>query len=498
MRRPLPTRRRFSLLPTLALLGVAGTAASLPFAPRAAAIGGGVAPASQPTSPRETTGATPSLSLFQTSAASYTGGASASGGGGGGGGGSNASTTSEVTSSGSSSGNAGGGEEREPARRRRPATTAATPEVVEEPRAGSAGRRRMAARRERAERDNRTTTYAASGKGVVDSSKESKATVVPPPKDRIRFTLAGGWQSRYIYHGQDIVSFNSKRTFFRGEFFVDGNGNFLRDANGNLIPSFRSSQPQSSSIWFTNFSAEYKGFQFKLDYVQAVDSTVPFLQGVPGTSDVPAVIVDRNGNLSFPTKRRIYRELDPGFSYTVGLGKLFDATVGYTFFLFPNDDFKGTHYEGEALVKLTYKQLKFIRPSFLYFHYNSPYSELQAGDLNGSFVQFRVDGDLPVIEQPRFSVSLQPYVLGNYNINFLRYNGSDQAGNPTTEVGGWSSFETGLKVPITLAKRFTVTPFGNYGVNIADDANAPINNFTKRGFGEKTRFWGGVNVSCSF
>ena len=440
MRSPFQSRRQ-SLWPVLGLLGVA-SAATLPFAPRAVAIGGGVAPVSQPTSPRETTGATPSVSLFQTSASSYTGS--------GGGAGSGNATSSEVTARGTaSSGGSDAGSAERPAPRRRRAT-ASTTEREEEARPESAGRRRTASRRQR-----ETAVASSGGKAAVESKDK---TVVPPvvaPADRPIFTIGSGWQSRYLYRGLDIIGFNS---LFN----------------------------ESSSIWYTNFGVEYKGFRFKLDYVQAVDPTVPFYQGnllLAGVSDTT------------PFKRRIYREVDPGLSYTLGLANLFDLTLGYTFFLFPNDDFKGTHYQGETLLRLTYKQLKYVKPSFTYFHYNSPFDNANFGDLNGNYVELRLDGSLPLVNRPNFAVAVEPYVVGSYNINFLKYNQQD--------VGGWNTFETGVRIPVRLGRSFTVTPYGNYGLNISDATNqvnsfGPGNGNGSSQFGERTRFWGGVSLAYAF
>ena len=484
MRSSLQTRRR-SLRPVLALLGVAGTVATLPLAPRAGAIGGGVAPVSQPTSPRETTGATPSVSLFQTSASSYTGG------GGGGGAGSGNTTSSEITSRGSASSgrDTGGGAEDRPSPSRRRRAAAADRGGEEEERTESAGRRRTAARREREEsrpaRQRETTAVASSGGGKATVESKDKAIVAPPPKDRPIFTAASGWESRYIYHGLDIIGFNSKQRFLRG---------FGLSQNGDIVPIFKDAPSQSSSIWYANLGAEFKGFRFKLDYVQAVDSTVPFLQGQPGTSSIPLFTVDANGNLRTPTRRRIYRELDPGASYTLGIANLFDVTAGYTFFLFPNDDFKGTHYQGETLVQITYKQLKYVKPSFIYYHYNSPFDDANIGDLNGSYVEFRLDGAVPLIDRPNFGLAIAPYVLGSYNINFLKFGGQQ-------DVGGFNTFETGIKTPVRLGKHFTVTPYGNYGLNISgasEQVNSLYGGGQRHQFGEQTHFWGGVTVGYTF
>lgn len=463
MRRPLQTRRP-SLRPVLALLGVSGAALALPLAPRAQAIGGGAASVSQSTSPREVSGAAPTVSLFQTSASSY---ASSSAGG------SGNTSTSEVTAAGSASG--GGQGESETPRRRR----SAAPEEGSR----SAGRQRAERRRDReaggsVTRSERRREPAASdgGKAVADTSKESgKATIVPPAKGPI-FTLSVGYQTRYIYHGLDIISFNSA---YRN----DGR----RDAAGNLVGR----RAESSGIYFTDASVEYKGFRGGVGYVQAVDPTVPYFQnaGDIGNPD------------SFPGDNvQLYREVNIHLDYTVTLvPRWLDATVGFNTFFFPNTDFKGTAYQGEIPIRLTFTRIPYVRPSFSYFRYISDYKKFGAGNLNGNYIEFRLDGSVPIIDKPNFGLTIAPYAAFGYNINYLKFSGND-------DVGGWNTFETGVKVPVRLGKHFTVTPFGNYGKNL-NGADLVANSFAEsnvngtsgsRSFGEQTRFWGGVNLSYAF
>ena len=106
---------------------------------------------------------------------------------------------------------------------------------------------------------------------------------------------------------------------------------------------------------------------------------------------------------------------------------------------------------------------------------------------------------MPVINRPNFGLTVAPYAVASYNINYLKFSGD-------YDIGGWNTFETGLKVPIRVGKHFTVTPFGNYGLNLSN-AGTVANNFAasnldsasgSRSFGEKTRFWGGVNLAYSF
>lgn len=466
MSRP-PETRRPSLLPALALLGVSGVALALPLAPRARAIGGGAASVSQATSPREVSGAAPAVSLFQTSVSSYSG----SGGGGSG----NTSTPTEVTPA--AGGTSGGGRDESEAPRRRPP---AAPEDG----GRSAGRQRAERRRDReasapAARSERRREPAPSGggKAVADTSKGGKETIVPPAKGPI-FTLSAGYQTRYIYHGLDIISFNSK--------YRD---NFSRFNSGQ--ESTFALRAESSGIYFTDASVEYKGFRGGVGYVQAVDPTVPYFQNAG----------DTGGFLTFPGDTvQLYREVNIHLDYTVTLvPRWLDATVGFNTFFFPNTDFKGTAYQGEIPIRLTFTRIPFVRPSFSYFRYISDYKKFGAGNLNGNYVEFRLDGSVPIIDKPNFGLAIAPYAAFGYNINYLKFSGDD-------DVGGWNTFETGVKVPVRLGKHFTITPFGNYGKNL-NGADVVANSFAEstvegsggsRSFGEQTRFWGGVNLSYAF
>ncbi len=359
-------------------------------------------------------------------------------------------------------------------------------EDTSEPRA----RRRQAARDRRqrrgvSEREDTTVAERRSTRrsrvvrddSTKDTSKDRKNVVIPPPASDLTFTLSGGWQSRYIFHGLDIISFNSR---YR---------NSGLDRNFNPI----SPREESSSIWFTDFSLNWKGLRAGVSYVQATDPTVPFFQ-----FSLQRGRVTSTGLLN--DRVRLYREVDVHIDYTFSIvPQWLDATVGYNSYFFPNHDFKGTSYQGEIPIRLTFTRIPYIRPSFTYYRYLSDYKRFEAGNLNGNYVEFRLDAGFPLYTSANFAVSLAPYALASYNINYLKFSGND-------DIGGFNTFETGLKVPIRIGKRFTVTPFGNFGANLSN-ADLVANSFAasnvrsssgSRSFGEQTQFWGGVNVAFSF
>ncbi len=332
--------------------------------------------------------------------------------------------------------------------------------------------RRTTPRRERTRvaREERTTS---SKEGPYDK----KAVIPPQAPAGPQFTISSGWQSRYIFHGLDIISFNSR---YRNDGFTLRNG-------------IENPHEESSSIWFTDFSVSWKGLRAGVGYVQGIDPTVPYFQGFPqdGRANAFGALGD---------EVRLYREVNVHVDYTFSLvPRWLDATVGYNSYFFPNHDFKGTAYQGEIPIRLAFTRIPYVRPSFTYYRYISDYKKFGAGNLNGNYVEFRLDAGFPLYTSRNFAIAIAPYALVSYNINYLKFSGND-------DIGGFNTFETGLKLPIRIGKHFTVTPFGNYGANL-NDADLVANNFAastvkgsggSRSFGEQTRFWGGVNIAYSF
>ncbi|MBV9658551.1 MAG: hypothetical protein JO295_10615 [Verrucomicrobia bacterium] len=323
--------------------------------------------------------------------------------------------------------------------------------------------------------ERRTTTTTT--RRTADTSKEEvedkKQVVIPPAPMPLQFSISAGWQSRYIFHGLDIISFNSR-------YRVDGNTFAVRD--------------ESSSIWFTDATVAWKGLRLGVGYIQAVDPTVPYFQNSALGRVISFGPRDTADHVS------LYREVDVHLDYTHALvPNWLDGTIGYNSYIFPNKDFKGTNYQGEIPIRLTFTRIPFVRPSFTYYRYISDYKRFEAGNLNGNYVEFRLDTGFPLYTSNHVSVAIAPYALVSYNINYLKFSGND-------DIGGWNTFETGIKLPIRVGRHFTVTPFGNYGANLSDATLVP-NNFAAssatgtdghRSFGEHTSFWGGVNLSYSF
>ncbi len=306
-------------------------------------------------------------------------------------------------------------------------------------------------------RRGRTT---ANGKNVRES--KDKVVRLTPPPDKPIFSISTGIESRYIFHGLDIISFNTDQR--------------------------NSRDTHTSAIYYVGADAAYKGAHFGVTYVQSFDRLHPYLT---------SVFFGQNN-------KEFYQELDFNLDYTAHVvANILDVTVGYNSYVFLDSGFKGSNYQGEVLFRLAYKQIPYITPSFTYYDYVSEFHDTRVGSLNGSLTEFRIDGLFPVYKSPEVSVSFAPYVSSVYNINYLNWD-HPTAINSGNNVGGWSYLETGIKIPVTIAKHFTVTPYANYGTDLTSGDTTPINSHAyhdKTGFGiygEKTLFWFGVTASYNF
>ena len=329
-------------------------------------------------------------------------------------------------------------------------------------------------------------TSRQGGKAVVDSKDQKSVAPVPMAPDRVHFSLSAGFESRYIYHGLDVIAFNSK---------IDT----ARLSNGFVLFS---PQLSSSAIEYTNADVAFKGFHLGVGYIRAIDATYPFYQR-PTVRDATTTAGQVLGANTITedavpgNHRRHYQEVDVSTDYTVSIiGGILDGTAGYNSYFFAYRDYKGAAYQGEVFARLAYKQLKYVVPSFTYYRYISSFdNDHSSGNLNGDYTEFRIDGAVPIYNNSIFGVTFAPYIAAGYNIDYLKYSASSPYRN---DVGGWNDLEMGIKLPTRIGKNFVVTPYGNYGLDISGNTDTPINNFTGNGYGERTHFWGGVTVAYSF
>ena len=135
-------------------------------------------------------------------------------------------------------------------------------------------------RRRRKTSEQGGDTRVAQGKsGTTESkdygeSKEVKNAIVAPPVKPL-ITLSTGFESRYIYHGVDIVGFNSALPTIN----IPKNGKTTADKEAfSDFEQKLSQQPKAndtSPIVYANASLEFKGLQFTIGYLNATDHTIP-------------------------------------------------------------------------------------------------------------------------------------------------------------------------------------------------------------------------------
>ena len=388
-------------------------------------------------------------------------------------------------------------------------------------------------------------TRVASGKGRPGTeskdygeSKETKnALVAPPAKPMI--TLSTGFESRYIYHGVDIVGFNSE---LPNANHVPNGPADIADGNFKLFQDASAGQPKAnltSPVVYVNGGIEFKGFRFSVGYLNATDHTIPSRVEIQNEADSfnrfydtqTSAVTGQPFNFKvhpYNNTAKLYKEVDINLDYTLGIiAHVLDATAGYNSFIIPDHDFKGTNYQGEALFRLTYKQIPYIQPNITYYRYisdarasefvwvgqnNVPKSvpladriaiegereatgpgfvTRETGNyLNGNYVEARIDSAVPLFKSRQFSTTFAPYALVSVNDGYLTKE-SGVAG--TTE---FNTFETGFKLPVTVAERFSVTPYFNYGYDISRTHVA--NDFRGTLAPFKEDVWGGVTFSYHF
>ncbi len=353
------------------------------------------------------------------------------------------------------------------------------------------------------------STSKGGGKAVVEN-KDKVVTPVSTAPPKVQFSLSGGYESRYIYHGLDIISFDSKL---------------------GSVDDFFNNRTNSSAITYENADMSFMGAHVGLGYTRALSPTYPYFQS-PKLLDVfnSIAVTDKNTN-DYPNgfaeasgqvnHRRFFQEVDLNLDYTVSLyANWIDGTVGYDSYFFPYRDFRGISYQGNMFARLALTRIKYIKPSVNFFHYfakdaqsSDGFGDVERIDANGSYMEFRVDGAFPVINRPTFGLLLEPYIAAGYNINYLRQTEKFSASSEKdpnennalfsgqlTSVGGWNDLEVGMKLTTRIGSHVTITPYGNYGVNLAGDDQTRINNLGGQihTYGERTRFWGGVTVAYNF
>jgi len=267
-----------------------------------------------------------------------------------------------------------------------------------------------------------------SGKGGIPIGGQASSPLT--------FTVTGGYQSDYVYHGLSQI----------------GNATI-----GTTNPI---------GMYFVGVGAQYKGFNLGLKYVR---------------SDVS----DLNPRFN-PTKSESYTEVAFDINYTLGLiagpqgaGNWLDVTLGYQLLSFGEDTFWNTGEQHEFYGKLSMNRYKWVRPSISY-HNLSQGDALNSGTtspgveiLDGQQIIFQIDGSGVVYDAGQAQFGVGYYAQVGYDKG---YNGGN-----TSFKQDW--YQYGVSFPIFMGD-FTVTPSANY-THRSDN-------------GVSKSFWWGINAKYAF
>ena len=250
------------------------------------------------------------------------------------------------------------------------------------------------------------TRTTSSGKSAKNVTLGQDAMVTPPTGPT--FAVTGGWDSTYWWHGEDNVAKATGAT----------------------------SSANTSGVWYGRVSMEWKGFAAYAGYLQSTEKVLP-----------------RDKRFG----KKYYGETQLGASYTVGLIKDLDLTVGYNAFFFSSTSFLGHSYQGEAFARAAYHGIPFITPSLsaFYLHTNTGSQsfgpQLGGIPLTGWMYEARLDGNFKVFNfGDGGSVTLNPYVT-------LLYDDGYWSGGKNSE---FHNVDYGLNIPIVINKSLVLNLHG--------------------------------------
>ena len=258
------------------------------------------------------------------------------------------------------------------------------------------------------------------------------------------FGMVAGWDSRMVYHGEDWIQ------------------------RGTGSPN----DSDSSGAWYARASAEWKGFAAYVGYLQSSEKVDP-----------RDVRVDNE----------YYSEFQAGASYTHSvIPGILDASAGYNAFFLNSESFIGYSYNGEAFVRVAYKQIPFITASVSAFYLHGDSGSVvqqQFGtgfipivfDVDGWIYEARIDGNFKLFNFGREGfVALNPFVT--LVIDGGRWvTDSDPIFRP-------HNLQYGLNVPIAVNKSLSFNVNANlYQPLIERDLRISY-----------PEFWGGASVSYKF
>ena len=356
-----------------------------------------------------------------------------------------------------------------------------------------------------------------------------------------RLSFDAGFQTRFIQHGLDIIGFNS--AVINPLFAVRQNNGAASIIGGGV------NAQGTSSINYTDAVFSRGGFSLGLGGVFANESTIPFSRGARYVVDsVNATLATVPVAAPPPPSKSRYSEIQLRFDYSRPLiGKWLEGTIGYNAYFFPERAFRNTRFQGEAFAKLTLARDGEVlgrpfsaRLSLAYFNLHSfaslPQIKIASGStlgtfgngqilfpstfalqyipngggtyLSGSYFELKAESTFVIFNTANLTVGIVPSALVSYNFGYAtqgNINSDDLVnslarGMPfpnTPRRNEFNTFEAGLKVPIVIRKRFTVTPYFTYGVDISDSGGL-ANAFGSKSKPNQQDVWGGVQVAYSF
>jgi hypothetical protein len=155
-----------------------------------------------------------------------------------------------------------------------------------------------------------------------------------------------------------------------------------------------------------------------------------------------------------------FQEWDFTFAYTIEAGPIF-FIPGYNFRYVPNEEEAGHEehtdhggheehahlvYNNELFAVIGTNKIPYVTPSAAFIW--------NLNDTPGAFLEFRIDGEVPVYQD---IITLRPYILLGLN---LGYN--------TTEYYGWNNFQFGMQADWQINK--VISAFAGINYSIAMEA----------------------------
>ena len=282
--------------------------------------------------------------------------------------------------------------------------------------------------------------HATSGGGSHENNgawvgSKGGMPAAPPVAEKPQLVLSaeGGYQSKYIWRGVDLVQFTSYNAYYNG------------------TPGAKISAPEGD-VYFLGMSATYNGWAFGVKYVESLSHDFnPFFAPLLSTRDA-------------------YSEYIFSANYTYALlpDRWLNATAGFDFYYYPNGEFWGVDHQGLAYLRFVTPHYQWAQP-FLNLFYNVPTTSQGRGLATGNFRQ-GLDGNYvtgaKLVEGCGFELGAAggAEVARTGNVGYgVSYSLSTTYKNGYAyEPNGFSHITASLSAPVTIGQNLTIAPSVNY------------------------------------